>query len=86
MLDRLEAMGYVRRQRSDQDRRQILIYRTEKDRATETQYVQLSEQMTEVWYRGFTDAEADRFEACLQRILDNLIAYEKGDQTGGRRE
>jgi len=86
MLDRLEAMGYLYRQRSDEDRRLVLIHRTEKDRATETQYVQLSEQMTEVWYRGFTDAEADRFEACLQRILDNLIAYEKGDQTGGRRE
>jgi MarR family transcriptional regulator, organic hydroperoxide resistance regulator len=86
MLDRLEAMGYLRRQRSDEDRRQILIYRTEKDRATETQYVQLSEQMAEIWYRGFTDAEADRFEACLQRILDNLTEYERGEETGGRRE
>jgi len=86
MLDRLEAMGYLRRQRSDEDRRQILIYRTAEDRATETQYVQLSEQMTEIWYRGFTDAEADRFEACLQRILDNLTEYERGEETGGRRE
>ncbi len=86
MLDRLETMGYVRRQRSDQDRRQILIYRTEKDRATEMQYVQLSEQMVEIWYRGFTDAEADRFEAYLQRILDNLTEYEKAEEAGGHRE
>lgn len=86
MLDRLEAMGYLRRQRSDEDRRLVLIHRTEKDRATETQYVQLSEQMTEIWYQGFTDAEADGFEACLQRILDNLTAYEKGDQAGGHHE
>jgi DNA-binding MarR family transcriptional regulator len=86
MLDRLETMGYVRRQRSDRDRRQILIYRTEKDRATEMQYVQLSEQMVEIWYRGFTDAEADRFEAYLQRILDNLTEYEKAEEAGGHRE
>lgn len=86
MLDRLEAMGYVRRQRSHQDRRQILIYRTEKDRATEKQYVQLSEQMTEIWYQGFTEAEADRFEAYLQRILDNLTEHEQGIEPGGRHE
>lgn len=76
MLDRLETMDYVRRQRCDKDRRQILIYRTEKDRATEKQYVQLSEQMTDIWYEGFNEAEADRFEAYLQRILDNLVRYE----------
>jgi DNA-binding MarR family transcriptional regulator len=76
MLDRLEAMGFVRRQRGEEDRRQVLIYRTEKDRATEKQYVQLSEQMTEIWYRGFTDAEASQFEAYLERILDNLVQYE----------
>ncbi len=76
MLDRLEAMGYVQRRRSDSDRRKIMIHRTEKDRATEKQYVAISERMTEVWYRGFDEAEIERFEACLQRILDNLIAFE----------
>ncbi len=86
MLDRLEAMHYVRRQRSEEDRRQILIYRTEKDRATEKQYVQLSEQMTEIWYQGFTEAEADQFEAYLQRILDNLTDHEQGIESGGRHE
>ncbi len=76
MLDRLEAMGYVRRQRSDSDRRKIIIHRTEKDRTTEKQYAKLSEQMTEIWYRGFTDSEADQFEAGLEKILDNLVKFE----------
>ena len=86
MLDRLEAMGFVRRQRSDRDRRQILIYRTEKDRDTEAQYVRLSAQMTEIWYRGFSEGEADRFEAYLQRILENLVEYEGDSESGGRHE
>jgi len=86
MLDRLEAMGFVRRQRCEEDRRQILIYRTEKDRATERQYVQLSTRMTEIWYEGFTEAEADQFETYLQRILDNLTEYERGIESGGRHE
>ncbi len=81
MLDRLEAMGYIRRRRSDTDRRKIIIHRTEKDKATEKQYARLSEQMTQIWYRGFGDAEIDRFEACLQRILDNLVEFENGVHT-----
>jgi len=76
MLDRLEAMGYIRRQRSDSDRRKILIFRTEKDKALERKYVEMSEKMTEIWYRGFAESEIDQFEASLQKILDNLVAYE----------
>ena len=78
MLDRLEAMGYLRRQRSDQDRRKILIFRTEKDKALERKYVELSEEMTRIWYQGFAETEIDQFEAALQKILDNLVAYEGG--------
>ena len=39
MLDRLEKMGYVWRQRSKKDRRKILIKRTNKDRNLEKEYV-----------------------------------------------
>lgn len=78
MLDRLEAMGYVRRQRSDRDRRRILIFRTEKDKALERKYVELSEKMTELWYRGFAETEINQFEASLQKIRDNLVEYENG--------
>lgn len=53
MLDRLEAMGYIQRQRSEQDRRKIFIFRTPKDKMMEKRYVELSEAMTEFWYKGF---------------------------------
>jgi DNA-binding MarR family transcriptional regulator len=78
MLDRLEAMGYARRQRSDSDRRKILIFRTEKDKALERKYVELSEQMTELWYQGFAETEINQFETSLQKILDNLMEHENG--------
>ena len=76
MLDRLEAMGYARRQRSEKDRRKILIFRTAKDKALERKYVELSEKMTELWYKGFAETEIDQFEASLQKILDNLVECE----------
>lgn len=76
MLDRLERMGYVRRQRSKKDRRKILIRRTEKDRTMEKKYVEVSEKMTRLFYKGFSKNQIDRFEKDLGRILNNLTEFE----------
>jgi len=80
MLDRLETMGYVRRQRSEQDRRKIFILRTPKDKMMEKQYGELSEAMTELWYRGFSPDDIEAFETYLQRILDNITRFEAGEK------
>jgi len=45
MLDRLERMGYVRRQRCQKDRRKILIQRTSKDMSLEKEYVKFSDEV-----------------------------------------
>ena len=76
MLDRLEQAGYVRRVPSPHDRRVVLIERTDKDRAFQQQYVQVSQEMAALFYRGFSEAEIEAFEGYLERILDNLTAYE----------
>ena len=74
MLDRLEEAGHVVREPSDVDRRKILIKRTEKDRAWQKTYVQVSKEMSELFYAGFSASEIDAFEAYLSRILDKLSA------------
>jgi len=76
MLDRLETMGYIRRQRCRKDRRKILIKRTSKDKSLESRYVQLSQEMTKFFYKGFSKSQIDRFENDLAMILDNLTAFE----------
>jgi DNA-binding MarR family transcriptional regulator len=76
MLDRLERMGYVRRQRSQKDRRKILIHRTAKDENLESEYVRLSQEHTKLFFRGFSEEEIDRFENDLKRILSNLMEHE----------
>ena len=76
MLDRLERMGHVKRQRSKKDRRKILIKRTEKDRTMEKKYVEVSEEMTRLFYKGFSKNQIDRFEKDLGRILNNLTEFE----------
>jgi DNA-binding MarR family transcriptional regulator len=76
MLDRLEEMGYLKRRHCRKDRRKILIYRTEKDKAMEGKYVQVSQEMTVLYYEGFSTGEINRFEQALKHILDNLTAFE----------
>ena len=78
MLDRLEATGHLERVPSRTDRRQILIKRTAKDMALEDVYVAASQDMTRLFYKGFTAAEVSRFEKDLHRILDNLTDFETG--------
>ena len=76
MLDRLEESGYVTRVRSQEDRREVLIKRTEKDEAWQEVYTQVSREMSELFYDGLSESEIDEFEKSLRRILDNLIAFE----------
>jgi DNA-binding MarR family transcriptional regulator len=71
-LDRLEASGEVKRVRSEQDRRSIMVELTPKNRETKKLYEEVSRAMTKLFYRGFSDDEIDRFEAELERILQNL--------------
>jgi DNA-binding MarR family transcriptional regulator len=80
MLDRLEQTGHIVRERSEIDRRVILVRRTEKDRAAQAAYERVSVAMTEVYYRGLSGTEIERFERVLERILDNLTAYEGGNR------
>lgn len=76
MLDRLAKLGYIKRIHSKEDRRKILIKRTEKDRAMEKKYVEVSEEMTRLFYKQFSRSQIDRFENDLERILDNLTEFE----------
>jgi len=76
MLDRLAKLGYIKRIYSKEDRRKILIKRTEKDRAMEKKYVEVSEEMTRLFYKQFSRSQIDRFENDLERILDNLTEFE----------
>lgn len=76
MLDRLEDAGFLFRETALDDRRKILIRRTEKDKAFQDRYVRVSEEMTQVYYCGFTTKEITRFEEDLERILENLKSAE----------
>jgi len=76
MLDRLEESGFVKRVRSTEDRRTILLRRTRKDRACQKVYVEVSREMNELFYAGLSEREVDEFEGVLRHILETLTAFE----------
>jgi len=76
MLDRLEEAGHIRRVPSLSDRRKIMIVLTEKDRALQGVYADVSRDVTELFYRGFSPQEIDTFEDFLLRIFENTLEAE----------
>jgi DNA-binding MarR family transcriptional regulator len=80
MLDKLEEGGHIRRVPSPQDRREIKIRLTEKDKSLQDSYVKLSGAMTQLSYQGFGASEIDMFEDFLARILENLKVEEKKEE------
>jgi len=76
MLDRLEKSGYLKRAPSPDDRREILIKRTDKDRGMQHAYMRVSWEMNKMFYAGFSDSEIDKFEQYLKRVFENLEGFE----------
>lgn len=72
MLDRMEKMGLIVRKADPQDRRSRLIALTEKAKSLQEDYTRISQQMNEIYYDGFTEAEVIQFESYLLRVLNNL--------------
>ena len=72
MLDRMEQSGLTVREPSPTDRRALRIRLTDKARALRQDYDRISQQMNDLYYLGFTEAEVRQFEGYLQRILGNL--------------
>ena len=72
MLDRMEVSGLIRRDRSDRDRRKVLIYLTDEARGLEKDYDEVSDEMNSIFYQGFSEAEMEQLDGYLQRVLANI--------------
>lgn len=79
MIDRMEGQGLLRRASSPVDRRVTLIYLTDEARRLREKYEDVSAGMSEIYFRGFSDTEIEKFEKALQRILENLKEEDKNE-------
>ncbi len=80
MLDRMEASGFIKRSFDPSDRRTVKICLTDTAKDLKEQYDAVSTEMSEIFYRGFTDEEILAFEKSLGKILKNLIEKENGNE------
>lgn len=72
MLDRMENSGLIERRPDPKDRRNKLIALTKKAEALKGDYLDISQKMNELYYKGFSEEEIEILENYLQRILTNL--------------
>ena len=84
MLDRMEGLGLLCRRPDSRDRRKLLICLTEKARGLREQYDAVSLRISEIYFRGFQDAEILQLESYLQRVSSNLDAFQEA--AGAERE
>lgn len=77
MLDRMEEREFLKRVPDSHDRRQLRIVLTPKARALNDSYNEVSDEMSRIFYEGFSDGEIEGFEKSLEKILKNLMKQEK---------
>ena len=72
MLARMQEQGLIRTEENAKDKRSALVCLTEKAVVLKDEYDGVTKEIEDIYYKGFTDEEIDRFENCLKRILKNL--------------
>ncbi|MFW9943226.1 MAG: MarR family winged helix-turn-helix transcriptional regulator [Candidatus Thorarchaeota archaeon] len=75
MLDKLEEAGFIQRVQDVNDKRTINIKLVEKDSSIQNKFSQVSNEMKDIYYKGFSEEEIDKFENYLRRLLENLTKY-----------
>lgn len=77
MLDQLEKAGHIQRIRSQDDKRIIFIKLTKLNKDLMERFIQVSNGMKDIFYKGFSDNEIADFEEYLKKVLKNLTTYKK---------
>lgn len=72
MLDRMEEKGLIRRKDNSEDKRSIKIMLTDKAKELEKDYSDISNKMSNIFYKNFSDKEINEIENYLERIISNL--------------
>lgn len=76
VADGMVKKGILRRAENPQNRRQIILSLSSRAKAMEDAYEKVTQEMNELFYAGFSEAEREQFEAYLARILHTLHQIE----------
>lgn len=76
VINGMVEKGIVERKINPVNRRQTIVSLTEHAKSMEFRYDEVSQQMSTLFYTGFTIEEKDVFENYLERIIQTLLEYE----------
>ncbi|SFH27575.1 DNA-binding transcriptional regulator, MarR family [Desulfotomaculum arcticum] len=74
-VQKLESLGFVRRQSSEEDRRINLLFLTKMSLGIKTQFQSAMQQWTEILVQGFSEDERDLLLNMLKKISKNAVDY-----------
>lgn len=77
MLERMEKQGLIIRVQDEKDKRKTMLYLTDEAHNLKQDYDAVSEQMGQIYYRGFSETEIAAFEGYLDRVLGNLEGWQE---------
>lgn len=80
MLERMEKQELIKRIASPDDHRTVKIRLTKTAAALKEQYEQVSNEMSQIFYKGFSDEEILTLETGLRKILENLTEKENSHE------
>jgi DNA-binding MarR family transcriptional regulator len=69
LVNKLEQFGYVERAKQEEDARITSIMLTEKGRALEPVFREVSDALNETIYGGLTESESIQLEALLEKVI-----------------
>ena len=72
MLSRMCDQQLITFKESSSDKRSTIVSLTEKVNEMKEQYDAVTEEIEDIYYKGFSDEEIQQFEGFLKRILANL--------------
>ena len=72
MLDRMQKQNLIQKIENKEDGRSTIICLTEKSKALEKVYQDITGEMVVQYYNGFSEKEIRLFESTLERVVKNL--------------
>ena len=72
MLARMNEQGLIAIEESPTDKRSVTISLTPVAETLRAEYDNVTREIENIYYKGFTDEEVEQFESYLKRVLNNL--------------
>lgn len=69
LVDKLEKLGFVRREKSHQDNRVTYIMLTQKGDEFQSLFEKISEDLNSLLYKNLNEEEANKLDALLKKML-----------------